>query len=410
MDFMKKHAAGSDREKWQETFRQACTLAESDVLILNEADIGMCRSGYVNTPDEFARKLGMHYVWAPEFLEVDPNKLGVTKNPATTPEKNCDTPDPSRSQNLTGNAILSRYPMKNPQVVPLSICYDWFEGERGRGPVDLTRGKAVGVAFDDKQAGLTEVRRGGRNALMVTMETPLGPVLVVNAHLENKTTAACRADQFREVISAIHRREGRTGQVLPVILAGDLNTTGMDGTPATLKQMLLNQVKPEALTKRAIAEVVTKNTPVGMFWSLGNMGKDIGNQVRVSRDPSKRNIPFLLPNAEHELFEAAEMFFDTTGTREESVGKSVGKWSNTNERSNGGFQPTFRPGRTYGPIGEARLDWFFVRELDKIDARYGETLERVTSGALRRPSDHSPITIFVPVSCAKGTGVRPGQK
>ena len=96
---------------------QLRTLRDADVIILNEADLGMKRTDYLDVTSELAHALGMNYVFGVEFVEVDRlDDLGVEKvqleDPALAKQMQQDLkPDPSRCLGLHGNAILSRYPI-----------------------------------------------------------------------------------------------------------------------------------------------------------------------------------------------------------------------------------------------------------------------------------------------------------
>ena len=52
-------------------------LQESDVIILNEVDWGMPRSGYEEVIVELGKALNMNWVWGFEFAEIDPVVLGI---------------------------------------------------------------------------------------------------------------------------------------------------------------------------------------------------------------------------------------------------------------------------------------------------------------------------------------------
>ena len=58
-------------------------------------------------------------------------------------------------------------------------------------------------------------------------------VTVVNAHLENKCLPECRTRQMDDLLTQIKQIEH------PVIVAGDLNTTGADGTPTSIRREIL---------------------------------------------------------------------------------------------------------------------------------------------------------------------------
>ena len=99
--------------KMAELRRQAAQLKQSDVLLLNEVDIGVKRTGYRDVVDELARSLGMSSAYAVEFVEVDPlTDLGtepaVLKTADLSSRMTEDLrPDDKRYQGIPVKAIIS---------------------------------------------------------------------------------------------------------------------------------------------------------------------------------------------------------------------------------------------------------------------------------------------------------------
>src|SRR6201999_2403185 len=72
-----------------------------------------------------------------------------------------------------------------------------------------------------------EIRRGGRMALTADLSldsSPTGAVTVVVTHLEDKCKPECRQKQMQAILESIQDVTN------PVILAGDMNTSGADGS------------------------------------------------------------------------------------------------------------------------------------------------------------------------------------
>ena len=84
-------------------------LVHADLLSLNEADLGMARSGNRDVAAELGQRLGLHAAWAAMFLEStlgrDDDALGAV------PEDN--------RESLFGLAMLSRWPIRSARCVPL---------------------------------------------------------------------------------------------------------------------------------------------------------------------------------------------------------------------------------------------------------------------------------------------------
>ena len=161
-------------------------LADADLHLLNEVDLGMARSGNRDVAADLAQVLGRHAVWAPLLIE-------------TTRGRDDDMAEDSGSENaegLFGLAILSRWPLTHPRIIALPSPERW--------QFDLER------------------MYGRHIALAVTVERPGAPFIAVAAHLEVHRTRAHRATQMRVVMDAL-RDERRA-----VLLAGDFNTHTFD--------------------------------------------------------------------------------------------------------------------------------------------------------------------------------------
>jgi endonuclease/exonuclease/phosphatase family metal-dependent hydrolase len=192
---------------------QVTRASRSDIILMSELDIGVCRSGHRDVPKELSQALKMNYAYVTEFLELEPKDLGEQKN-----KHSCKDVDYSRTQNLTGNAIMSRFPLENVRRLPLENCYDWYEHEMNppfykkisHWPRQLRRGQRAAVMAD--------VRVGG----------DFGVVTVVSAHLEVNSQSSCRATQMEQILNAVR------GVKNPAIIAGDLNTIHIRGSEAKL--------------------------------------------------------------------------------------------------------------------------------------------------------------------------------
>jgi endonuclease/exonuclease/phosphatase family metal-dependent hydrolase len=135
------------------------SIADADVILLQEV---VHRKGEAEElEDALARKLGRHAAFAKEF-ELAP---GLTE----------------------GLAVLSRYPIRDVEVLPLA---------------------RYNCLFNSRD----------RIALAVTTDTPLGPVRLYNVHLDNRLNAGDRVAQVRTAIESAARFPGAT------LIGGDFNT------------------------------------------------------------------------------------------------------------------------------------------------------------------------------------------
>ncbi|WP_428925099.1 endonuclease/exonuclease/phosphatase family protein [Marinibacterium sp. SX1] len=170
--------------------------AGADVVLATEMDHGMARSGQRHTTRDLARALGMGHVYGTEFVELgtgDPYETSLF----------ADVPN---DHGLHGNAILSRYPLIDPCLVPLDDGGLWY----------VTNPKGDG-----------QHRVGGRMAMAARIDTANGPLTLAAAHYESESDPSLRAEQTRILTDALDARYG-TGKA---VIGGDLNTNWLaDGT------------------------------------------------------------------------------------------------------------------------------------------------------------------------------------
>jgi hypothetical protein len=95
-------------------------LGHADLLLLNELDSGMLRSGNRNVPLELGGALSAHAIYAAEYLELT---KGVGEE--------LELPGENQSA-LHGNAILTRHAFSNVQLVGLPRCEDNFASREKR--------------------------------------------------------------------------------------------------------------------------------------------------------------------------------------------------------------------------------------------------------------------------------------
>ena len=136
---------------------QMDVLQSADVLVLNEVDWGMKRSDYRAVVKDLADALKMNWAYGVEFVEVDPKVLGTQSFADVeneTERKELDelfSADKSRLLALHGNAILSRYPLRDVKLVPFQYqAYDWYNGEKKYGPLEAGKRKGASLVFAEQ--------------------------------------------------------------------------------------------------------------------------------------------------------------------------------------------------------------------------------------------------------------------
>ncbi len=148
---------------------------DADVYLLQEVDMSCRRSGRRRVAQELADALRLNWIFAGEFQEIG-ESLG--REPA-----------------LTGQSILSRFPIEDP------VAIRFAHQSRLR-----------------RFLNLLEPRRGGRMALRART----GGVVFYNAHLENRGDDELRRRQLDDVLVDTGRHAISRD---PVVVSGDLNTS-----------------------------------------------------------------------------------------------------------------------------------------------------------------------------------------
>jgi endonuclease/exonuclease/phosphatase family metal-dependent hydrolase len=177
---------GNEYERIERALLGHPDLRGADLLLLEETDLGMARSGNRDVAADLARALGLHAVFAPLFLE-------------TTRGRDDDRAKAGRRENeegLFGLAVLSRWPVGGARILELP--------------------SPARVQFERQ-------RMVGRHvALIAAIERPGAPFVAVATHLEVHRARAHRAAQARRIGAAL------AGETRPVVLGGDFNSHTFD--------------------------------------------------------------------------------------------------------------------------------------------------------------------------------------
>lgn len=389
----------------QNVLSEAEALSQADIVILNEADWGLKRTDYRNVAKELATAARMNYAFGVEFVEVDPLTLGTETLEGETSLDRSEmvrnfAVDRSRTLGLHGTAILSRFPLRNVRLVRfVNQGHDWYtEEKKGVSKLEQGKRKGAGIVFGEKV--VREVRRGGRMMLMAEIENPSipgGEMTVVATHLESRAKPAERQKQLQEVLSVIQSIDH------PVVLAGDMNTSGSDATPTSFQREVKKRLGSSTFWA---TQGIKYATGVGLLFDIASW--TVKNQ-RLKNDPTVKSVKFVSENPEEKFFSTLKDFrfadggaFDFRGSKEYSVGASEQTLSDSNERASKGFVTTFE---LEGKIKVGmKLDWIFVKpgrltEPDDRDQSYefapqfGKTLKSLNYALKDRISDHNPIIV-----------------
>jgi len=385
-------------------------LKSADVWILNEVDWGVKRTQYREVVRELGKALNMNWAYGVEFLEIDPKQLGTdTFDDGETKEEQKQLQDvfavdKDRLRALHGNAVLSRYPIRSARLVPFTIGYDWFKESKIR-PLEKAKRKAAALIGEDL---LREVRRGGRTTLFVDLDVPEAQghrVTIACTHLENRAKPKIRRQQMEELLNLARDTAN------PVIISGDMNTTGSDSTPTSVENMLYKRYGSlDFWTTKGVKWA----TGVGLIYTGAKAAMSLsGIQYRI--DPTSANIPGASANLERGFFTTLEKFrfadgkaIDFRGIPERTVNGTAGTLADSNQRQGAGFKPTFNAELIWGNVKLAKfkLDWFFVKaDIDTPrDAKgpylfaphFARTLVNLNNCPPEPIADHSPMTVDLP--------------
>jgi endonuclease/exonuclease/phosphatase family metal-dependent hydrolase len=393
-----------------ELIAQMDALQSADVLVLNELDWGMKRSDYLPVVKDLADTLKMNWAYGVEFIEVDPKVLGIqsfanVENEAERKElEDLFSVDKDRVLGLHGTAILSRYPLRDVKLVPFQYqAYDWYNGEKKYGSVEAGKRKGASLLFGEEI--VRELRRGGRTNLIASLDIPDLPekqVTIVATHIENRTTPKNRVkqlDELLEMVRPIHN---------PVVIAGDMNTTGQDGSITSIKSAALKRLNDPAFWA---TKGIKYATGVGFAMDVASFGF---KTAKFQGDPTASGVPLLAANPEQGFFKELQKYrfedstrIDFRGDEGLSLSGRDGTLGNSNERASKGFVTTFSLPRTLGAKGKFRLDWIFVKAYLKDDPsaadsyRFAPGFARTmddANEALDEPlSDHAAISVDLPL-------------
>jgi endonuclease/exonuclease/phosphatase family metal-dependent hydrolase len=159
------------------------TLRWADVILVNEADRGMARSGNLHVARAIGEQLGMHTAFCPAHIEL------------TMAGGECLAAGDGNRESLQGNAVLSRHPIVDARVIQLPVCFEPYE--------------------------FREKRYGFRNCLLAKLSAHGRYLWTGSVHLEVRNTPDCRAVQMRHLLNRLP-----AGPEEAVVLGGDLNSNG----------------------------------------------------------------------------------------------------------------------------------------------------------------------------------------
>jgi len=180
---------GIEYEGILHTLKTHPVLKEADIFLIPETDLGMARSKNLNIAQELARALNLNYYFVPTYINLSKGNGAEIEF------------DGENTLALHGNAILSRYPLRDFHMVPLHNNKDKMRGK--------------------------EKRLGNQQALVCTVQFPQGDIRVICAHLDAHSSKRHRRDQMRMILRFVKKLSP-----LPSLFGGDLNTNTYNSSSA----------------------------------------------------------------------------------------------------------------------------------------------------------------------------------
>jgi len=385
-------------------------LKSADIIVLNEVDWGLKRTGYRAVVRELGNTLNMNWAYGVEFVEVDSVSLGTEKlekweNEAERQRLLAEIQvDKEQLRALHGTAVLSRYPIFEARLEPFPTAgYDWYGGEKeALGP--LEKGKRIGADAAFLEKTLRQVRQGQRTSLIVTLDVPdlkEKKLTVAATHLESNALPEIRCKQIEELLLLLWDIRN------PVIIAGDLNTTGSDSSPTSIKRQIYQRLGSAEFW---VNTGVKYATGLGLLYDAVKVSL---NTYKNQDDPTARNIPLVGPNPEEHLFSMLEDYrfrdglaFDFRGNENRTINGTQHTLANSNQRDTKGFATTYEFERALGIVGKMKLDWILVKAYLKdprdddgsyrFAPHFARTMESVNYALATRLSDHNPISVDLP--------------
>ena len=386
-------------------------LENVNIWVLQEIEVGLKRSHYLDAAREMAKALHMNYAYAPQYLEIDPVRFGDEKlllddGAADKEAQDFYFEDPAKFKGVFGSAVLSRYPIKKVEIFPLkNQGYDWYEGEK-QNLSFLEKARRLGTKTTFKNEVTREMKVGGRGFFRVDLDVhglPHNTLTIINIHLEIKCEPKERARQVEEILGYIKQIKN------PLIMLGDFNAAPGDISPTSVTRVLKRTAKdPTTWLSLGISYV----SPQGL---LINTTRGVSNVTKNFNNPFAPNIKVIAPNKLKEMFDPIRDFhfddgttFDFRGDSKRSINGKDDLLANSNERGLKGFKTSFRFKRPLGIVGKFRLDWIFVKSgllfsnedknaPYKFAPHFGETMEELNTSLTQPLSDHHPSIVDLPL-------------
>lgn len=210
---------GSFWLKQCEIFRNDPMLNGSDVIFFNELDLGMARSGNFDTANMLATCISMNYVYAVEFIEFS---LGIGREVKRVNMGQYPITDKKNLVGYHGNAIMSKFPLSNIELVSLNGTQDFWR--KGGPSKEFRIGERMAIFAT---VSLDSLRSHPDSGTKIDNSFSNSIDLVVT-HLDARLGEAYNTKSMKTIASTLKRRNAKGGS----IVAGDLGNPGLDESAA----------------------------------------------------------------------------------------------------------------------------------------------------------------------------------
>ena len=202
-------AMGHNKALSDKTSASIAAISQNDVFLIQEVPLP--------TAIQLADVLGGQVYWAPEFIEVGDNAKDI---------------DSTKGWAFTGNAIISRLPLSDFQLLRFGNQADWYFSQKGGQPLGdklekLAAKTLFAVDYGNAHQTRPPLPYGGRAALFARAAAGDAgtKVWVGDLHLEDLggkdiDGPQLRCVQMEEALAQIKTFNG------PMVFGGDLNTMG----------------------------------------------------------------------------------------------------------------------------------------------------------------------------------------
>lgn len=224
-----------------------------DLVLLAEMDLGMARSSQQHTTRVLANKLNMNYAFGIEFIE-----LGLGDDRESLWHKGEEN-----LHGFHGGGIIAKQPLVNAKLFRFSDSGFWWQ-----------------QPFEDQR------RIGSRIAITSHIKLEGIPVLVVAVHFESHSNPDHRADQMRQLLTAV---EQIVDSNQPCLIGGDFNTNTLSRLCNQLeesKQELVEKNPDRFLQPQVYEPLFKVAEEYGFQWRQCNLEKVSTQRTRPDGTPT----------------------------------------------------------------------------------------------------------------------------